>query len=81
VFEALMPGGFWTGYSGCCDLVRPGRICRGVHGVRAPKYRFRVLHGEVRLRVREIIRHVCDERGVTIIHGSSCVTMSICLSK
>ena len=23
----------------------------------------------MRLRVREIIRHVCDERGVTIIHG------------
>jgi len=29
-----------------------------------------MLHGEVRLRVREIIRHVCDERGVTIIHGA-----------
>ena len=25
-----MPGGFWTGYSGCCDLVRPGRICRAL---------------------------------------------------
>ncbi|MEH6758168.1 MAG: IS200/IS605 family transposase [Parasphingorhabdus sp.] len=36
----------------------------------APKYRFKVLHGEVRLRVREIIRQVCSELGVTIIHGA-----------
>jgi hypothetical protein len=29
-----------------------------------------VLHGEVRLRVREIIRQVCVEMGVTIINGA-----------
>ena len=29
-----------------------------------------VLHGEVRLRVREIIRQVCAEMGVTIINGA-----------
>ena len=40
------------------------------HIVWAPKYRFKVLHGEVRLRVREIIRQVCSELGVTIIHGA-----------
>ena len=40
------------------------------HIVRAPKYRFKVLHGEVRLRVVEIIRHVCSELGVTIVHGA-----------
>ena len=28
-----------------------------------------MLHGEVRLRVREIIRQVCDEKGVTIVNG------------
>ncbi|WP_272800172.1 MULTISPECIES: IS200/IS605 family transposase [Sphingobium] len=39
------------------------------HHVWAPKYRFKVLHGEVRLRVREIIRQVCDEKGVTIVNG------------
>jgi len=39
------------------------------HLVWAPKYRFKVLRGEVRLRVREIIRQVCTEMGVTIIHG------------
>jgi putative transposase len=39
------------------------------HIVWAPKYRFKVLHGEVRLRVREIIRQVCSELGVKIIHG------------
>ena len=35
-----------------------------------PKYRFKVLHGDVRLRVREIIRQVCAEMGVTIINGA-----------
>jgi REP element-mobilizing transposase RayT/transposase len=39
------------------------------HIVWAPKYRFKVLHGEVRNRVREIIRQVCSEMGVTIING------------
>ena len=40
------------------------------HLVWAPKYRFKVLHGEVRLRVREIIKQVCDEMGVTIVNGA-----------
>ncbi len=40
------------------------------HIVWCPKYRFKVLHGKVRLRVREIIRQVCGELGVTIIHGA-----------
>lgn len=40
------------------------------HIVWAPKYRFKVLHGEVRLRVREIIRQGCAEMGVTIVNGA-----------
>jgi transposase len=40
------------------------------HIVWAPKYRFKVLRGEVRLRVRDIIRQVCAEMGVTIINGA-----------
>ena len=40
------------------------------HIVWAPKYRFKVLHGEVRLRVREIIKQVCAEMGVRIINGA-----------
>jgi putative transposase len=39
------------------------------HIVWVPKYRFKVLHGEVRLRVRDIIKQVCAEMGVTIVHG------------
>jgi putative transposase len=39
------------------------------HIVWAPKYRFKVLHGEVRDRVRTIIKQVCSEMGVTIISG------------
>tara|TARA_R110000772_G_scaffold31812_8_gene78222 strand:- start:1708 stop:1902 length:195 start_codon:yes stop_codon:yes gene_type:complete len=33
------------------------------------EYRYKVLHGEVRLRVREIIRQMCGEFGVTIVNG------------
>ena len=40
------------------------------HIVWSPKYRYKVLIGEVRLRVREIIRQVCGEMGVTIVNGA-----------
>ena len=40
------------------------------HLVWAPKYRFKVLIGDVRLRVRDIIRQVCAEMGVTIVSGA-----------
>ncbi len=40
------------------------------HLVWAPKYRFKVLIGDVRIRVRDIIRQVCGEMGVTIISGA-----------
>ncbi|MFV0643370.1 MAG: IS200/IS605 family transposase, partial [Sphingomonadaceae bacterium] len=40
------------------------------HLVWSPKYRFKVLRGQVRLRVREIIRQVSAEMGVTIIRGA-----------
>ena len=39
------------------------------HLVWITKYRFKVLTGDVKLRVREIIRQVCAENGVTIISG------------
>ncbi|MEQ1540711.1 MAG: IS200/IS605 family transposase [Novosphingobium sp.] len=40
------------------------------HIVWTPKYRFKVLRGEVRLRVREVIPQVCEEMGVTIVSGA-----------
>lgn len=40
------------------------------HIVWAPKYRYKVLRGEVRLRVRDIIRQVRAEMGVTIVNGA-----------
>jgi Transposase IS200 like len=43
------------GYSKSCHTTFHHRY----HIVWAPKYRFEVLHGEVRVRVREIIRQVC----------------------
>ena len=54
------------GYSTGCHTTFHHRY----HLVWAPKYRFKVLRGEVRLRVREIIRQVCSEMGVTIINGA-----------
>lgn len=39
------------------------------HIVWVPKYRYKVLQGAVRERVRDIIRQVCNEMGVTIING------------
>jgi putative transposase len=39
------------------------------HVVWATKYRYKVLKGDVRRRVREIIRQVCAENGVDIING------------
>ena len=39
------------------------------HIVWITKYRYRVLRGELRERVRAIIRQVCAELGVTIVKG------------
>ena len=39
------------------------------HIVWVPKYRYKVLRGEIRERVRAIIRQVCSELGVEIISG------------
>ena len=39
------------------------------HLVWSTKYRYKVLLGNVQTRVRDIIRQVCNENGVDIIHG------------
>ena len=39
------------------------------HIVWVPKYRFKVLRGAIRERVREIARQVCGEMGVKIVSG------------
>ena len=39
------------------------------HIVWITKYRYRVLEGELRIRVREIIAQVADEMGIKIING------------
>ena len=40
------------------------------HIVWAPKYRYKILIGDVRIRVRDIIRQICAEMGVTIVSGA-----------
>ena len=39
------------------------------HIVWVPKYRYKVLEGKIRERVRDIVRQVCKELGVKIISG------------
>ena len=39
------------------------------HIVWITKYRYQVLRGALRERVRDIIRQVCEELGVTIVNG------------
>ncbi|MBL4870597.1 MAG: IS200/IS605 family transposase [Robiginitomaculum sp.] len=39
------------------------------HLVWSTKYRYQVLQGDIRLRIRDIIRQVCNENGVDIIKG------------
>ena len=40
------------------------------HLVWSTKYRYKILQGNIRLRVRDIIRQVCAENGVEIIRGA-----------
>ena len=40
------------------------------HIIWVTKYRYRVLRGEVALRLRELIRQGCEARGITIVQGS-----------
>ena len=40
------------------------------HVVWATKYRYQVLVGDLRLRVRQIIRQACDELDVQIVKGA-----------
>ena len=39
------------------------------HIVWVPKYRYKVLTRDIRLRIREITRQICDQLGVEIIKG------------
>ena len=50
------------------------------HRIWSIKYRYKVLTGDIRLRVRDICRQVCHARGLDIIRGvlsSDCVQMFV----
>jgi len=40
------------------------------HLVWCPKYRFRILKGEVGKSMREIIRQLCEQKGIVILEGN-----------
>jgi len=43
------------------------------HVVFIPKYRRKVMYGELRTDIREIIIKLCEYKGVVIVEGSVCV--------
>lgn len=43
------------------------------HIVFIPKYRRKVMYGELRTDVREIIKKLCEYKGVAIVEGSVCI--------
>ena len=45
------------------------RFYHRYHVVWSTKYRYKVLHGAMRERIREIIRQACAEMGVHIVKG------------
>nr|WP_245538204.1 IS200/IS605 family transposase [Roseobacter litoralis] len=46
-----------------------GRHCVYYHLVWSTKYSHKVLQGDIKLRVRDICRQVCEQSGVEIIRG------------
>ena len=44
-------------------------LCHRYHFVWSPKYRYKVVRGDLRLRVRDICRQVCRENEVEILRG------------
>jgi putative transposase len=48
------------------------------HVVIIPKYRRKVLYGNLRRRVGRILRELCDQRGVTLIEAMHSRTTSTC---
>ncbi len=42
------------------------------HIVFAPKYRRRVIYGEIRVEIGKIIRMLCERKGITIIEAELC---------
>ncbi len=40
------------------------------HVIWVTKYRYKVLHGQIAIRTRELIRQGCEARGMTILQGS-----------
>lgn len=58
-------GGTMTSYS----LSSHTKFHHRYHIVWVTKYRYKVLTPEMRYRIREITRQICDQMGVTIIKG------------
>ncbi len=48
----------------------PTRFYHRFHVVWVTKYRYKVLQGPMRERIRDIIRQTCDEMGVYIVRGA-----------
>ena len=51
-------------------------LCK-YHIVFTPKYRLKVIYNQYRYSLREILRRLCEYKGVKIIAGGSCAYASI----
>jgi Transposase and inactivated derivatives len=51
------------------------------HIVFAPKYRRQVFYGEKKRAIGEILRKLCEWKGVKILEAECCLTISICCLK
>ena len=51
------------------------------HFVMVPKYRFKILEGKIKIRLKEIISQICENLEILIVEGKICKDhVHICLS-
>ena len=48
------------------------------HVVFAPKYRRMVVYGEIKKDIGEILRRLCDQKGVEIVEAEACPDYKLC---
>ena len=48
------------------------------HAVILPKYRKKVIYGQLRRRIGEVLRELCRHKGVELEEGNGCQTISTC---
>ena len=50
------------------------------HIVFVPKYRRRVIYGQLRRRIGPMLRELCQQQGIELVEGMRCPIMCTCVS-